>query len=347
MFAPAALIRDRRRVQLRSNGLPILVRQHRKKLLAVAIDLDRQPKRSVAHGMRRAQPLKFGWQCSAFEPGLARPRRWRCSLERDVFPGHLSAILQIKPVIRPPDTAFDPGFTAQGAETPAIWRRDPAAHKKRVPQRAAGARAAMVPAQHDRPFPTILIVKERGIEPIGGHILGSGPVAFQSQYVTVAASALTEKAAFGHRSSRVVAGHRGPPVFRPPEHDLDMGCLDMGCGVCRVASWYPTGFRAVSDRGCRGMQARLLLSFDASPNRAASEPRSPGDLWQAVRQCLGFDVSNAIADLNGADERAGRPALVVRRMACNLAFMRPPVRCGFGLCGPCPAGASRPLKPLR
>ena len=60
--------------------------------------------------------------------------------------------------------------------------------------------------------------------------------------MTIAASALAENAAFGHRSSWVAN-------LRPPEHDFDT--LDTGCGVCRVACGIRRAFRAVSDRGCR------------------------------------------------------------------------------------------------
>ena len=88
----------------------------------------------------------------------------------------------------------------------------------------------------------------------------------------------------------VVAGGHGPSraaSLRPPEHDLDTGC-----GVCRVACGIRRAFRAVSDRGRRRMQARFPLSFDASPNRSASEPRS-----LSTRETFGGLLGNARAPM--------------------------------------------------
>ena len=146
--------------------------------------------------------------------------------------------------------------------------------------------------------------------------------------MTVAASALAERAAFGHRSSRAVADHRGPSVFRPDKHDLDTGC-----GVCGIRR----AFRAVSDRGCMGNAGTSSFVFQpvSEPGGVrAPIPEHLGDLWRAVLKCTGSNISNAIADLNGADERAGRSTLAIRRMACNLAFMSPLGR---------PTGRPRPL----
>jgi len=91
-------------------------------------------------------------------------------------------------------------------------------------------------------------------------------------------------------------GHRGPPVFRPPEHDFDtvaafVASLAVSDGLFAL---FPTG-----DAG--GMQIRLPLSFDASPNRATF-----GGLFGNARAPMQSPTSTAVTNRPGVG-RAKRP----------------------------------------
>jgi len=142
---------------------------------------------------------------------------------------------------------------------------------------------------------------------VGGH----GPSR------TASLSASQRPAELSWASASLVIGHRGPPIFQPAEHDLDtvasirVAALGASLAVSDgLSALFPTG-----------MQARLPLSFDASPNRSASEPRYSRDP-RAPRQSLAgcsakCPCSDAIADLNGGDE-AAKPAIVWAKMPLSL-----------------------------